>query len=234
MTPTITFILVHGAGGDPWYWHLVIPKLEAAGCTAVAAELPTGSDHAGLPEYTEAVIDAIGIRDPRTLVIVAQSLGGFVAPLICERLPVKALVLVNAMIPNPGERPGEWFANTRQAEAKRLQNVRDHRAPDAPFDALADFFHDVPQPVVDAAWARGEPKQSDHIFASPCAFKTWPACPTHVLTGSEDRFFPAEFQQRVARERLGVEVELLPGGHLVALSQPDKLAARLLSFAQDI
>ena len=40
--------------------------------------------------------------------------------------------------------------------------------------------------------------------------------------------FPFAFQQRVARERLGLEAEPVPGGHLAALSQPDALVERLL------
>jgi hypothetical protein len=48
------------------------------------------------------------------------------------------------------------------------------------------------------------------------------------VAGAGDRFFPAEFQRKVARDRLGVEADLLPGGHLMALSHPDVLAAYLL------
>jgi hypothetical protein len=47
----------------------------------------------------------------------------------------------------------------------------------------------------------------------------------------DDRFFPAEFQRRVARERLGLPVDEMPGGHLVALSQPEELAIRLVAYA---
>lgn len=231
--PNVTFILVPGAGGDPWYWHLLVRKLEARGHEAVPVALPAANENAGLPEYTDAVVEAIGNRDRRHLVLVAQSLGGFTAPLVCERLPVRALILVNAMIPRPGERPGEWFVNTHQNEAKREQNVRNGRSADAPFEPLVDFFHDVPQSVTKEAWARGEPRQSDNVFSSPCTFKAWPAIPIHVLVASEDRLFPAAFQRRIACERLGVEAEQLPGGHLVALSQPDELAARLLMYASD-
>ena len=229
----VTFVLVPGAGGDPWYWHLLVRKLEARGREAVPVELPAANENAGLPEYTNAVLKAIGNRDRRHLVLVAQSLGGFTAPLVCERVPVRALVLVNAMIPRPGERPGEWFVNTHHNKAKREQNIRDGRSADAPFEPLVDFFHDVPQSVIEEAWARGEPKQSDNVFASTCTFEAWPAIPIHVLVASEDRLFPAAFQQRIARERLGVEAEQLPGGHLVALSQPDELASRLLSYASN-
>jgi hypothetical protein len=30
-------------------------------------------------------------------------------------------------------------------------------------------------------------------------------------------FFPAGFQQALARDRLGIEADVLPGGHLIAL-----------------
>jgi len=164
------------------------------------------------------------------VVLVAQSLAGFTLPLVCKKVRVAMLVLVNAMIPKPGETPGEWWGNTGHGEAKRLQNVRDDRRADAPFDPLIDFFHDVPQPVVDNAWAQGEPRQSDTVFGSRCTFKAWPAVPSRVLVGRDDRFFPAEFQRRVARERLGIAADEMLGGHLVALSQPAELSTRLVAY----
>jgi pimeloyl-ACP methyl ester carboxylesterase len=227
---SFSFILIPGAGGSAWYWHLVVPRLQERGAEAVAVELPAADDGAGLPQYAATVVRAIGNRDPKRVVLVGQSLAGFTLPLVCEKVRVSMLVLINAMIPKPGETPGEWWGNTGHAEAKRRQNVRDGRGADAPFDPLIDFFHDVPQPVVDDAWARGEPRQSDTVFGSPCTFQTWPAVPTRVLVGRDDRFFPAEFQRRVARERLGISADEMPGGHLIALSQPAELATRLITY----
>lgn len=227
----LSFILVPGAGGSAWYWHLVAPRLARHGHEAVSVALPAAVDKAGLPEYAAAVIRAIGNRNPRRVVLVAQSLAGFTAPLVCNQVPVALLVLLNAMIPKPGERPGEWWANTRHDEARRQQNRRDGRRADAPFDPMIEFFHDVPQAVIDEAWAQGEPRQSDTVFASRCSFDTWPAVPTRVLIARDDRFLPADFQRRVARERLGISGDEMPGGHLVALSQPDDLAARLVAYA---
>jgi hypothetical protein len=43
--------------------------------------------------------------------------------------------------------------------------------------------------------------------------------------------FPAEFQRRVARERLGIEADVIDGGHMVALSHPVELAERLDAYA---
>lgn len=229
--PNATFILIPGAGGSAWYWHLVVPRVAQRGYEAVPVGLPAANETAGLPEYAAAVIQAIGNREPSRVILVAQSLGGFTAPLVCKQLPVGLLVLVNAMIPLPGERAGEWWANTHHGAAKRQQNRRDGRPADAPFDPLIEFFHDVPQPVIDAAWAQGEPRQADAVFGSPCTFDTWPRVPTHVLVGRDDRFFPAEFQRRVARERLGISGDEMPGGHLVALSQPDELTERLVAYS---
>jgi hypothetical protein len=36
-----------------------------------------------------------------------------------------------------------------------------------------------------------------------------------------------DFQRRVARERLGVDVDTVPGGHLAPLSHPIEVAERL-------
>src|SRR5689334_20748396 len=99
-----TFVLIHGAGSDAWLWHLVRPRLEAAGHDVVAPSLPCGDDRAGLAEYTQTVVEAVG--DRRDLIIVGQSLGGFTAPLVADRLGARLLVLLAAMTPVPGERPG--------------------------------------------------------------------------------------------------------------------------------
>src|SRR5437016_1045393 len=100
-----TYVLIHGAGSDAWYWHRVVPLLRARGHDVVAPDLPCDDDSAGLAEYTDAVVDAVG--DRRDLVVVAQSMAGFTAPLVCGRLRVGLLVLVAAMVPLPGEAPGD-------------------------------------------------------------------------------------------------------------------------------
>src|SRR5205807_9246133 len=111
-----TYVLIHGAGSDSWYWHLVVPELRRRGHEVVAPDLPS-DDSAGLAEYADAVVDAIGNRTD--LVVVAQSMGGFTGPLVCDRLTVDLLVLVAAMVPRPGESPGEWWANTGWEQAHR-------------------------------------------------------------------------------------------------------------------
>jgi pimeloyl-ACP methyl ester carboxylesterase len=75
-----TYVLIHGAASDSWYWHLVAPELAARGHEVVAPDLPCDDDSAGFPEYADTVVDAVGNRS--NLVVVAQSMGGFTAPLV--------------------------------------------------------------------------------------------------------------------------------------------------------
>jgi hypothetical protein len=72
-------------------------------------------------------------------------------------------------------------------------------------------------------------EEAEIVFGEPCRFERWPEIPIHVFAGRDDRFFPIEFQRRVVRERLGKEVEEIPGGHLVALSNAEELTERFLA-----
>lgn len=221
-----TYVLIHGAGSDSWYWHLVAPRLRALGHEVVAPDLPV-DDSAGLAEYTDTVVEAIGDRSG--LIVVAQSMGGFTAPLVCERVAVDLLVLVAAMVPAPGESPGDWWANTGQPAARRAADEAAGRDPDAPFDPVVTFLHDVPPDVVaESAAHAGE--QSKTPFRLPWPGTAWPAVPTRFLLCREDRFFPAEFQRRVVRDRLGFEPDEIDGGHLPALARPAELVERLESY----
>lgn len=188
----VTFVLIPGAGGSAWYWHRLVAELHRRGQAALAVDLPAADDSAGLTEYADAVVEAIG--DRTGLVVVAQSMAGFTAPMVCEQVAVELLVLVNAMVPAPGESPGDWWANTGHAQARAEQAARAGWTLGGDADLLDAFFHDVPAEVTAEAMAREA---------------------------------PAEFQRRLAQERLGITPEEMPGGHLLALSRPKELADRL-------
>jgi pimeloyl-ACP methyl ester carboxylesterase len=210
-----TFVLIHGAGSSSWYWHLVAPRLRAAGHDVVAPDLPSDDDSAGLSEYADAVVEATGDRSD--IVVVAQSMGGFTAPMVCDRLSVRLIVLVAAMVPAPGETPGDWWANTGWEQPADMDNL------------TTLFFHDVPPEVTAEAMTNGR-NQSARSFEEPWPLDAWPDVPTVFLLCRHDRFFPAEFQRRVVRERLGIVPDEIDSGHLPALSRPADLANRLLAY----
>jgi pimeloyl-ACP methyl ester carboxylesterase len=221
-----SFVLVPGAGGSAWYWHRVAPLLEAAGHEAVAVDLPGDDPEAGLDAYAEIVLRAAGER--RDIVLVAQSLGGFTAARVATRLSLRALVLVNAMIPLPDETPGAWWGSTGSEQARRAAAQRHGYTEELDLDVY--FLHDVPADVARAGAAHQRP-EVEVVFRSECHFEAWPDVPLHVIVGKDDRFFPSEFQRRVARERLGVEAQEIAGGHLLALANPNGLAERLIAIA---
>jgi pimeloyl-ACP methyl ester carboxylesterase len=255
----MSYVLVPGAGGWGWFWHLLVAELERRGHRAVAVDLPGADPAAGLAAYRDLIAGAVretardgadpvtGLVTPVTLV--ALSLGGFSAPLACERIardqsggklpggehsPVARLVLVNAMIPAPGETAAEWWDNVGWQDAAQAAADADGRPKVDVNDTDALFYHDVPAEVTAAMRADPDAEswtESSAAFDDPWPLAGWPDVPTTVLAGRDDRFFPPGLQREVAARRLGVEAEHIPGGHLLPLSQPEALADRLTGMA---
>jgi pimeloyl-ACP methyl ester carboxylesterase len=224
---SVPVVLIPGAGGQAWVWHLVEADLRRRGYDAFAVDLPAADESKGLPAYADAVVSAINDRaagDRARVTIAAYSLGAFTAPLVWQRVPPRQVIFVNAMIPRPGETPGAWWDNVGWEQARTEAARRNGYSPD--FDLDTYFLHDIPADLRERMAGHDVP-QSGGPFGNVCAFDGWPGVPLHAIAGRDDRFFPVELQQRVARERLGVEPDLVPGGHLVALSRPAELAAAL-------
>jgi pimeloyl-ACP methyl ester carboxylesterase len=223
-----TYALIHGAGDVGWYWHLVDGELRDRGHDVVAPDLPSEDESAGWSGYADAVIDAVG--DRTDLVVVAQSLGGFTAPIVCDRVPVDLLVLVAAMVPVPGETGNEWWANSGYQ-----QWVREHDEEDDGDDGdeIAVFYQDVPPKLAAEALSRGR-DQAEKPMNEPWPLAAWPDVPTRFLLCREDRVFPAEFFRRMVRERLGITPDEIDGGHTPALSRPRELADRLEAYRTEL
>jgi pimeloyl-ACP methyl ester carboxylesterase len=66
--------------------------------------------------------------------------------------------------------------------------------------------------------------EADIVFGQSCDFSHWPNVRTLVVAGRDDRFFPVEFQRQVARQRFDIAIDVIPGGHLLALANPSGLA----------
>jgi pimeloyl-ACP methyl ester carboxylesterase len=223
------YVLVPGAGGDGWYWSQVAPLLRDAGHEVIVLDLPMDDEQAGLDDYAELIAEAIG--DRRDAIVAAQSMGAFCAPLVCDRASVAQLLLVCPMIPFPGETAGEWFDTTGQTAARRANELAAGRDPDAPFDERTGFFHDVDDALVAEAFARPQGGEAARPFREPWPLDRWPDVPTRVLIGRQDRLFPYTFLRDLTRERLGLEPDVVAGGHLAALSRPREVAAWMRAVA---
>jgi pimeloyl-ACP methyl ester carboxylesterase len=217
----LTFVLIHGSGDSPFYWHLVVEELARRGHEAIAPSLPCDDETAGLSEYADAVVDAI--NDRRDLVLVAQSAGAFTAPLVCTRVPVRVLVLLAGLVPAPGETGDEWWDATGYPGPAAAARGGDE---------VALFYHDVPAELTAEAMRHAR-HQAAKPGREPWPLREWPDVPTRFILCRDDRLLPAEWLRGVVSERLGITPDELDAGHCAALSRPNELADLLERYRDD-
>ena len=116
-----TIVLIPGADGRGWYWHRVVPLLRDLNHLPLPVDLPVADSTADLVGLATVVVAAIS-RAPcepgGAILIVGQSLAGFIAPLVCEQIRTDLLVLLNPMVPIPDESANQWWSGTAHAEAR--------------------------------------------------------------------------------------------------------------------
>jgi pimeloyl-ACP methyl ester carboxylesterase len=210
------YALIHGAGDVGWYWHLVERELRSRGHDAVAPDLPIEDDDAAFADHARVVLDAMeALPDHDEVVVVGQSWGAYIAPLVAEQADASRLILVAGMIPQPGETADEMW----EATGWRM-----------PRGGVVDlFYQDVDPDLAAAAMSRERP-QSESTGNEPWPLAAWPGLPTHFILCRNDRFFPAEWLRPVVRERLGIDPDELDSGHTPALSHPTELVELMESY----
>ena len=121
------------------------------------------------------------------------------------------------MIPRPGECPGDWWSATGCVAAQREAAAAGGYDVD---DAVALYYNGVDPAVIGAEIER---LQSETPALKPWPAQALPQVPTRFLLFRDDRFFPEGFMRRVVADRLGIEPEAMPGGHMAMLSHPVEL-----------
>ena len=146
-------------------------------------------------------------------------------PSTCTRIDAAALIYVSAMVPRVGERPMDWWVATGCERAQRAAAAVGGYDPD---DMEALFYNGVdPAVVADEV----ERVQSEAPSLAPWPAPALPELPTRFVLFREDRLFPEQFMRSVVADRLGIEPESIPGGHMAMLSHPAELADALVASA---
>lgn len=239
-------VLVHGAWHRGSSWEPVSAELERAGIPAVAPDLPAGRPGAGHAELVAPVLDAA----EGTVVLVGHSLGGLVAAAAAGRLGaerVRALVLVGALVPEPGRS----YLDRLRAERDLMVPGYDTGVcrgegmvtywPDAETVA-AGLYRGVADELVDTGTARD---RADALVAAAATrmrpqdwtllketspLGAWPDVRTVSVLCTDDRVVDPAGGRRDAA-RVGAEVVELPGGHFPMLARPSELAGLLAGLA---
>jgi pimeloyl-ACP methyl ester carboxylesterase len=222
-----TFALVHGAWHGAWCWERVVGPLRALGHDVVVPELPSEETDLGLEDYADAIERALGDADD--VVLVLHSLGGLNGPVVAARRPLRALVYVCALVPEPGlsfsdqlSRSTEQillFQGGRMVDDQGRSYWGDHD------DTVRLMYGDLhPE---DAEWAfervraQAQRSQTEPSPAPPDDLRT------ESIVGTSDRLLSPAWSRAVARHRLGVEPVELPTGHFPMITHPELLAESL-------
>jgi pimeloyl-ACP methyl ester carboxylesterase len=171
-----SFVLVHGAWHDGRTWDRLRLILDRRGCRSTAVDLPIEDvtiDASGYAREIAAAIAELGREPP---VVVGHSMAGIALPLVPAITPVRRVVFVAALIPEPGQRMAdiqgreEVLGDTR-AVARDARGRSFWTSAEAAIEIL---YHDC-EPAV-ARPARRPP-------AATSAHAARPAVPPEALPG---------------------------------------------------
>jgi pimeloyl-ACP methyl ester carboxylesterase len=225
------FALVHGAWHGPWCWERVIDPLREHGHDVVVPDLPSEDTALGLEDYADTIERALGDADD--VVLVPHSLGGLVGPVVARRRPLRALVYLSALVPEPGLSFGDQLAAAEEPVllfegGREVDELGRSHWPDP--EATARIMYPDLSPE-DARWAaerlrrQAQKSQGEPSPAPP------PGLRTESVIGAHDRLLSPDWSRRVAHDRFGVEPVELPAGHFSIITHPQPLADALVRLA---
>ena len=228
--PKPTVVLVHGAWADSSSWSEVVGRLQRDGYTVEVPPNPLrglAGDAAYLAAYLQTIVGPI--------VLVGHSYGGAVISNAASgNVNVKALVYVNAFIPDQGEtvvqlasaQPGSALAVADPTTVFRLVpfpgstpgNFDAYIIPDVYVGAFAD---DLPRHTAAVLAATQRPVTLGAL-ATPSGPPAWRAIRSWALIGTSDRVLPAAEQAAMAA-RARAHTVRVNASHLSMISRPKEV-----------
>ncbi|MDQ2093946.1 alpha/beta hydrolase [Rhodalgimonas zhirmunskyi] len=232
-------LLIHGAWHGAWCWDGLAPLLAAAGFRVLAPDLrghgeSPGRKHlrwTGIRQHVRDISALItGLDQPP--IVIAHSMGGFIAQhLMARGVPMRGVAML-AALPHTGALPIalKTLWHHPRTFARILTRLSLYPMVADPADA-ARLFLDPATPAPEAN--RFHAKLQDESFRAfldmvALALPGKPArpYPALVLAGADDALFPPKAEQRLAR-RLATTAQVLPGApHDLMLSPHTETTAR--------
>lgn len=242
--PRPTIVLEHGAWADSSSWDGVIGRLQRDGYIVDAPPNPLRGlayDSATLADFLATISGPI--------VLVGHSYGGAVITNAATGNPnVKALVYVDAFIPDQGEtvfgltaaRPGSCLGGD---PTKIFNFVPYPGAPSGDFDAYLKAAASPPYPGFAACFANGLPAPQAALLAvtqrpialsagsAPSATPAWETIPSWALIGTADHVIPPAEQLFMAK-RAHAHITQINTGHLSLITSPDAVTNLIIDAIQ--
>ncbi len=234
---SLPVVLIHGAGGHHLYWPPDVRRLP--GTTIYAVDLPghgksVGPGEQSVPAYAgylEGWMRTLGLAQA---ILVGQSMGGAIALTMALQMSEKVaglgLVATGARL---------------RVHPQILETSANPVSAGVAIDMiLALSFHPQAHPrLVELAGRRLKEARPSVLHGDFLACNRFDVrdeleaitCPTIVLCGDQDEMTPLRYSQFLARSIPGAGLTVIPeAGHMVALEQPQAVAAALQGFFRSL
>jgi pimeloyl-ACP methyl ester carboxylesterase len=239
-SPKPVIVLEHGAWADASSWTSVISRLQRRGFTVYAPPNPLR----GLPQDSAYLHDFLTKNAALTgqpVVLVGHSYGGAVITNGAVDDPeVKALVYVDAFIPDEGDTIGELAAaqpGSCLGAAGVLNPVPYPGGPPGDVDLY------IKPDLVPGCFATGLPASQAAViaatqrpfaasaFTEPSGPPAWKTVPSWAVIGTADRVIPPAELTFMA-QRAGAHITDVKAGHLSLISKAQVVTRVILQAAQ--
>jgi pimeloyl-ACP methyl ester carboxylesterase len=224
--PRPTIVLVHGAWADGSSWNRVAPQLRSQGL----AVLTPPNLLRGVTADAPYIASFVAQRTSGPVVLVGHSYGGFVITNAASGGDVRALVYVDAFLPDEGETVFQILGGSGSAldvpdPTTVLDLVGYPGAPEGDVEAFLKpdtvheaFAQDLPE---DERWLIVESQRPITLSANlaPSGAPAWKSLPSWAVVGTADRTIPPDTQRHMA-ERAGATVTDAVGSHVSMVSNP--------------
>jgi pimeloyl-ACP methyl ester carboxylesterase len=234
--PKPTIVLVHGAWADASSWNAVSTELRGQGFTVFSPP----NLLRGVATDAAYISSFVAQRTTGPVVLVGHSYGGFVITNAASD-DVKALVYVDAFIPDEGEVVFQILGGSGSAldvpdPTTVLDLVGYPGSPEGDVEAFlkADTVHQSFAQDLEEAdrWLIVESQRPITLGANttPSGAGAWKSLPSWAVVGTEDRVIPPATQRSMA-ERAGATITDAAGSHVSMVSQPDVTIEAILAAA---
>lgn len=238
--PTPTVVLVHGAWADASSWNAVITDLRGRGYEVLAPP----NLLRGVQADAAYISSFVAQRTSGPVVLVGHSYGGFVITNAQLGEDVKALVYVDAFIPDEGEFVFQLLGGSGSALAVEdpttvLDLAGYPGSPEGDLEAFlkpatvhASFAQDLSEADRDLIAATQRPITLSANTA-PSGAPSWKGRKVWAVVGTEDLVIPLDVQRSMA-ERAGANITEVAASHVSMVSHPDVTVAAIVAAAEAV
>jgi pimeloyl-ACP methyl ester carboxylesterase len=238
-------LLVHGfpLSGELWApvvpslrerFRLVVPDLRGHGRSEASPRVTM----AGYADDLVGLLDAIGERRP--VVLVAMSMGGYIAFELCRRQPSRLRALVLTHTRAQADTP-----EGRRARDEMAELARGEGSAAVAEQMLPRLFGPRASAELRSRWTRIMSAMSpEGIVAAlgamagrPDSFPTLASvrCPVLIVAGEDDTLTPPDDARRMHEAAAGSRLAVIPGaGHMSPVERPDAFLEALTRFLADL